>query len=468
MIFTACALVAERFGANLCQMQNAGWETFHTHIHSTLAKSFSDVARRNDKLNLLLEVFAQIKTYFTEQKFINDFIECIVQISDSVNSDYWNGEDVMAIFFNEFNRYRGKSEHGQVFTSDHITSFMYRLIGVNKDDVVLDAACGSGAFLVKAMCNMIKEAGGPTTDKAKDIKNGQLYGIENDQEIYALACANMLIHKDGKTNLAFLDSRHGDAARWIRSKKVTKVLMNPPFERKYGCIDIVRNVLDNVTPHAICAFIMPDKKLDKENWRRKLLRHHTLLKIIKLPEKVFCAGVTTSIYVFEAGVPHGDRQVFACFMDNDGLETVKNQGRQDVRGVWQGIEDRWIEVVHKQTGDESIQWLVPEEHLSWQAPVKPFEIHEEDFMRTVMDYRMFKRGIDRKRFMSTLAEKVAYSHDMMVVKDLFGENIKRGSCWSDENDKVRITDVVWREFRIGDLFDIVKGKTSDKGCYAGW
>ena len=26
-----------------------------------------------------------------------------------------------------------------------------------KDDIILDAACGSGAFLVKAMCNMIKE-----------------------------------------------------------------------------------------------------------------------------------------------------------------------------------------------------------------------------------------------------------------------------------------------------------------------
>lgn len=55
-------------------------------------------------------------------------------------------EDVMGIFFNEFNRYKKKSESGQVFTPDHITSFMYRLIEVNQNDKVLDAACGSGAF----------------------------------------------------------------------------------------------------------------------------------------------------------------------------------------------------------------------------------------------------------------------------------------------------------------------------------
>lgn len=446
MIFTACALVAQRYGANLLQMKNAGWETFHTHIHSTLAKSFTDAARRNDKLYLLLETFAQIKMHFTEQNKINQFIECIVQISDALNSDYWNGEDVMAIFFNEFTRYKGKSEHGQVFTPDHITSFMYRLIGVGKKDIVLDAACGSGAFLVKAMCNMIKEAGGPATDDAKKIKEQQLYGIENDQEIYALACANMLIHKDGKTNLAFLDSRSEDAAAWIQSKSVTKVLMNPPFEKKYGCIDIVRNVLDHVTPHAICAFIMPDKKLDKENGRKKLLRRHTLREIIKLPENVFSEGVTTSIYVFEAGVQHGDKQIFACYMKEDGLETVKNQGRQDVHGAWPDIEDRWLNIIEKKSGDESVQWINPDEHLSWQAPVQPFEIDEEDFMRTMMDYLMFERGINVKEFKEGVSRRVMYSIDWSAG---FNEI---------PHDPIERIDVMsWREFRIGALFDIKKG-----------
>lgn len=75
----------------------------------------------------------------------------------------------MGIFFNEFNRYKKKSESGQVFTPDHITSFMYRLVEVNQNDRILDAACGSGAFLVKAMCNMMKEAGGINTKKASKI-----------------------------------------------------------------------------------------------------------------------------------------------------------------------------------------------------------------------------------------------------------------------------------------------------------
>ncbi len=88
-----------------------------------------------------------------------------------------------------------------------------------KDNVLIDAACGSGAFLVKSMCNMMKEAGEINTHKASVIRNTQLYGIEFDREIYALACANMLIHKDGKTNLEQLDSRSQEACDWIKAKK---------------------------------------------------------------------------------------------------------------------------------------------------------------------------------------------------------------------------------------------------------
>lgn len=168
MIFTACALVAKRYGSVLIKGMN--YKTFHTSIQSTLAKSFEEARRQNAKLDILLEAYSSIKMNINEnQEAIDDFIECVENISDNINSDFWNGEDVMAIFFNEFNRYKSKSESGQVFTPDHITSLMYRIIGVNKDDVILDAACGSGAFLVKAMCNMIKEAGGNSTKKQKKL-----------------------------------------------------------------------------------------------------------------------------------------------------------------------------------------------------------------------------------------------------------------------------------------------------------
>lgn len=408
MIFTACALVAKRYGAML--IKNMDFTLMKNSILSTLSKSLEESKKQNLKLDLLIEVYAEIKmNNTTNQEAIDNFIDWVSEISDCVNSDNWNGEDVMGIFFNEFNRYKKKSESGQVFTPDHITSFMYRLIEINQNDKVLDAACGSGAFLVKSMCNMMKEAGGINTTKASEIKKTQLYGIEFDREIFALACANMLIHKDGKTNLEQLDSRTQQACDWIKSKDITKVLMNPPFESKFGCLTIVENVLKSVPRNTKCAFILPDKKLEKDKKGKKLLKHSTLEKIIKLPEKVFSEGVTTSIFIFTAGIPHDNREIFTCYIEDDGLETVKNQGRQDIKNRWQEIEDRWIDVIRKQTGDITVQWIKPFEHLSYQMPEKPFEIFEEDFTKTIMDYLMFKQGIDVKEFNDKLLRNILYN-----------------------------------------------------------
>ncbi len=426
MIFTACALVAKRYGATL--VKGMDYMTFHTSILSTLSKSLTEAKRQNQKLDLLLEVYAGIKMNITNnQDAIDDFIECVSEISDNINSDFWNGEDVMAIFFNEFTRYKGKSEQGQVFTPDHITSLMYRITETDKEDIVLDAACGSGAFLVKAMCNMIKEAGGNRTNKANQIKNSQLYGIEFDNQLFALACANMLIHKDGKTNIALFDSKSEEAARWIADKHITRVLMNPPFENKYGCVEIVRNVLNNVSKDAVCAFIMPDKKLEKVKSSRKILKQHTLVKIIKLPEKIFREGVTTSVFIFKAHQPQNDREIFACYIEDDGLETVKNQGRQDIKDRWQEIENEWVDIISKQSGSDTIQWLNPDEHLSYQMPKKEFEIYEEDFAKTVMDYLMFEQGIDVKEFSENLTNRVLYSSSVNAVNNQINISITSNS-----------------------------------------
>jgi len=418
MIFTACALVACGNGALLTE--NMNYEMLRVAVYTTLKKQLHDSQKHNQKINLLLEVFDGIKMNSTEnQEAINFFIENVKEISEYVTSDQWNGEDVMGIFFNEFNRYKSKSDQGQVFTPDHITSFMYRLIEINQHDRILDAACGSGAFLVKAMCNMIKEAGGINTSESDSIMNKQLFGIEFVREIYALACANMLIHKDGKTNLEQLDSRTTGACEWIRALSfmpdgsltknyVTKVLMNPPFERKYGCITIVNNVLLNVPKRTLCAFILPDRKLDYDNGK-KLLKHSTLKKIIKLPEKVFFEGITTSVFIFESGIPHKEKKIFTCYIEEDGLETVKNKGRQDVHGKWQNIEDTWIDIINTMAGSETIQWIDPTERLSYCEPEKEFELSYNDFSRVITDRLLYERKINVKQFSTMLAQTILYN-----------------------------------------------------------
>ena len=395
MIFTACALIAQINGAQLEKLEGMGFSVFHNRIQSIVNKSLGDAVAKNAKLSLISEVFSEIRMNTqNKQEAIDKFIEDIGELSAFVNSDKWRGTDVMAIFFNEFTRYKGKSEAGQVFTPEHIADFMCELIEVGPNDRVLDACCGSGTFLCKAMAKMMEASGGYNTTKSEQIRSDQLFGIEFDREVFALGCASMLIHKDGKTNMTQLDTREDEACKWISGKGITKVLMNPPYERKYGCMTIVKNVLDNVPVGCVCAFIMPDKKLEKEAKRtiKRIFERHRLMKVLKLPDVFFGVGVSTSIFVFEAGRPQGKTEFWACDLGDDGFEVVKNKGRHDVRGKWAEIEQEWLMLCRRtpEGGDHNGQWHTIDECMSYQEPEKPFEIFEEDFRKTALDYLLFE------------------------------------------------------------------------------
>ena len=425
MIFTACALVATRYGAYL--RANMNFNSLRFEIGDKIENEMNTNVRENDKLQTLLDVFRGIQIDQTpNQRVIDTFVDNVKEISGLVNSSHWNGEDVMGIFFNEFSRYKGKSESGQVFTPDHITSFMIRLLNVNADDKVLDSACGSGAFLIKAMSTMIEQAGGVGTNKAKVIKESQLFGVEYDRQVYALACANFLIHKDGKTNLLLGDSREESTNEWIKEKGITKVLMNPPYERKYGSMKIVENALNSVPVGTRSAFILPDKHLEKHA-SKTLLKNNKLDMVIKLDEDTFYGvGVTTSIFVFTAGVPQNGEEVFACYIEEDGLVTVKNQGRQDVRGRWQEIEDTWLNIIRRKTGSDTVQWLDPNEHLSWQEPQESFEIFEEDFIKTLLEYECYQRGIDPKELGKDIIETVLYNSTINETDESINISVNKG------------------------------------------
>lgn len=433
MIFTACALVAHKKGAKLENFKDLHFSDLKERIIKVLEKSYSEEKKSNEKLNIIKEQYQKITCdKENDQNAMTNFIENVIKISSFIDSDDWNGEDVMMIFFNEFNRYLPKKpDYGQIFTPHHIISLMYNIIGVTHKDRVLDAACGSGAFLINAMGEMISEVGGRSNESAVlKICNERLFGIEISKDLFTLACANMLIHKDGKTNIIQADSRDKEVCEWIKGKNITKVLMNPPYENKYGIYEIVENVLDNVCENAICAFLLPDNKLEVGRKRvERWLKKHSLLKIIKLPDEIFAgkAGVSTSIFVFKAHQAQGNKEIFACHIKEDGLETVKNKGRQDIKAKWRNeLAPYWLDVIYKQSGDESCQWLKADEHLSYQMPQEAFSITQKDFKKTVLDYMLFEKGIDKKDFEKVLLESLLYESKIELqdskITATFGEN----------------------------------------------
>ena len=159
---------------------------------------------------------------------------------------------------------------------------------------------------------------------------------------------------------------------------------------------------------------MPEKKLEKDNMK-KLLENHHLDVIIKLPEKLFDAGVTTSIYIFETGKKQvGD--IYGCYIEEDGLERVKNQGRQDIKDRWIELENYWVDSIRKRNDTKygTSQWINPKEFLSYQKPRAEFILCEEDFVKTMMDYLMFQEDINVKEFSDKLINKTLYNSKISI------------------------------------------------------
>ena len=189
-------------------------------------------------------------------------------------------------------------------------------------------------------------------------------------------------------------------------------------------------VLDNVEPHSIAAFLLPDKKLEKISQKAVtgILSKHKLLKIIKLHEKTFDEGITTSIFIFESGIPQNNEEIFTCYIKEDGLERVKNQGRQDIKHRWNTIENKWVDIIKKQSGDDSIKWIKPNDCLSYQKDEIPFEVNEEDYIKTMLDYLMFKEEIDVKTLKESIANKVIYLSNLSAEQEenSIAINVERG------------------------------------------
>jgi len=209
------------------------------------------------------------KRIFNEDEQINLDEETIKWIVKEIEHIDFAGmeEDIHGRIFESFldATVRGR-ELGQFFTPRDIVSLMVELanIEVSKQrvDIVLDACCGSGGFLIAAinvMLNKLKSLVGISNVERKKIgkriQDESLFGIDagSNPAIYRIARMNMYLHGDGGSNIFFADSldksigrvgrsdiegnRQHDELKDLliaRNQKFDVILSNPPFSMQYS------------------------------------------------------------------------------------------------------------------------------------------------------------------------------------------------------------------------------------------
>lgn len=270
-----------------------------------------------------------------------------------------SSEDYIGRFYGEFMSYSGEDGQtlGIVLTPKHITDLFCDLIDLKADDKVLDPCCGTGGFLIAAMHRMINLT--DNNAQRRHIKKEQLYGIEIQDKMFAIATTNMILRGDGNSNLQPLDFLRQNP-HLLQQKGCTVGMMNPPYSQaqktkntEFYEINFTEHLLNSLTCGGRCLVIIPQssvtgKTKQEQEIKRSILKHHTLEGVITLNKNTFYGvGTNPCIAVFTAGIPHEKEHKckFINFED-DGFVVSKHIGleetasakdkRQHLLDVWFG------------------------------------------------------------------------------------------------------------------------------------
>lgn len=341
-----------------------------------------------------------------------------------INDKSTAGQDLLNLFFITFNKYVGKDDKNQAFTPDHITEFMSKLTGVNKNSVVLDPCCGSGSFLVRAMTQSLDDCA--TALEQEDVKKKQIFGIEYDENIYGLAATNMLIHGDGNSNI--VNGSCFDLEDWIVDARPNIILMNPPYngQKKHlpdsytknwkkkqkedpskglFFVKYIADILNKNRIQAKIAVLLPvacaiGNSKEIKNIKSSLLANNTLEAVFTLPNEIFYPGASASAccMLFQTGKKHiSSGNTFFGYFKDDGFKKKKNLGRieqfNSVTGKsrWSEILEEWLDLYNNRksvTGLSITQKVSGDDEWLCEAYMKTdySKLTDNDFQTTINHY----------------------------------------------------------------------------------
>ncbi len=316
-------------------------------------------------------------------------------------------EDFIGRFYAEFMSYSGGDGQtlGIILTPCHITDLMCDLVDVRADDVVLDPTCGTAGFLIAAMHRMLSMA--DSDAQRKSIKKRQLHGFELQSNMFAVAAANMILRRDGNSNLQCTDFLKLNPAQ-TQMKGATVGLMNPPYSQGTKTADpeqcelsFIEHLLDSLTVGARAAVIVPQSSMTgktkaEQAFKTLIMKHHTLEGVITCNTDTFYrVGVNPVIAVFTAHEPHPKNKVckFIDFRD-DGYETRAHVGlveggsakdkRQHLLGVWFGRVEAPSKFCVESTVQPDDEWLHSFYYFNDEIPT------DADFEKSIGDYLTFE------------------------------------------------------------------------------
>lgn len=170
------------------------------------------------------------------------------------------GGDVVGSVYETFLTGTLRGDLGQYLTPRQIIEYMVDLAEIQPGDRVLDLACGSGGFLIRAFQRIRKQIRSmriPDEEKQQleaKLVSDDLWGVEINPRLATLCRINLILHGDGyehiytgdsirETRFENTEGRGVDISQIERGDqpKFDVILMNPPFNLPYEDGTVLNN-----------------------------------------------------------------------------------------------------------------------------------------------------------------------------------------------------------------------------------
>jgi type I restriction enzyme M protein len=239
-------------------------------------------------------------------------------------------------------------EFAEYFTPRHIVDRMVQIVDPQIAETIYDPACGTGGFIVRAFervrdqINRKRISAVEKERMLRQLKEKHLFGVEHVPLVFKLALMNMILHRDGSSQLQNDDSL-SNKAQDVHKGKYDVILANPPFgptkqERMaqfefhiklYEAL-FIQHMMNSLKPGGRAAVVLKEGLLfDSKKMLRKICRkmveQFEVLGVLSLPNGVFnpYSGAKTSIVVLRRPLGRDDvrtSKVWFYRVESDGRD----------------------------------------------------------------------------------------------------------------------------------------------------
>jgi len=300
---------------------------------------------RNPHLpQLFRDIFKDAFLPFRSPETLNLFLKEISSFN------YSNSEDLGDAFEYLLSIMGSQGDAGQFRTPRHIIDFIVEVINPQKNETILDPACGTAGFLISAYKHIRRENKNKLTpDERKKLMNN-LVGYDISPDMVKLSLVNMYLHDFPEPKIYEYDTLSSED-RWDETFDV--IMANPPFMTPKGGIRphkrfsvranrsevlFVDYILEHLNQKGRAGIIVPEgiifQTANAYKELRRLLIEDGLFAVVSLPAGVFnpYSGVKTSILFFDNKIAKQADNILFIKITNDGYDLGAQRRKLDNDG----------------------------------------------------------------------------------------------------------------------------------------